>query len=230
VNLGERKPNWLLRGLIGLSLCIHLLLFLHVYGVYTPKALSYIELTIQDPSRPFSRSIPRPRAKPKTLPDQQIPEKVETVRPLIPRPETPKTQPSERAEPESLVEAIPMPDVPATPKLDVTHWNPADLTQNVSDYRKPSNYFDMVRFQVERHKQYPDSARLRQIEGHVVIRFVITPEGAVRTLRVAKPSGSLDLDEAALRAVRDAAPFPKPPARLFGREVSLELTMVFELT
>ncbi|MDY6952377.1 MAG: energy transducer TonB, partial [Thermodesulfobacteriota bacterium] len=92
------------------------------------------------------------------------------------------------------------------------------------------SYFDMVRFQVERHKQYPDTARLRQIEGQVVIRFVITPKGEVQALRLARASGCCDLDDAALRAVQDAAPFPKPPRRLFGSEVSLELTMVFELT
>jgi protein TonB len=49
-------------------------------------------------------------------------------------------------------------------------------------------------------------------------------------LRLARASGCCDLDDAALRAVQDAAPFPKPPRRLFGSEVALELTMVFELT
>lgn len=226
----ERRPNWLLRSLIILSACLHLVLFVHVSGIYTPKALSYIELTIQDASRPFSRSIPRPRLRPKDLPEEQNIEKLNVTQPVIPRLKLPKMEPVERAEPESLVEAVAMPEIPASPTLDVAHYNPADLTQNVSDYRRPSNYFDMVRFRVERHKQYPDTARLHQIEGHVVIRFVVTQDGGVRALRVVKPSGSLELDKAALRAVRAASPFPKPPQRLFGSEVSLELTMVFELT
>jgi len=38
------------------------------------------------------------------------------------------------------------------------------------------------------------------------------------------------LDIAALKAVKDAAPFPKPPSRFFKGEIPLELTVVFELT
>jgi protein TonB len=139
-------------------------------------------------------------------------------------------EPVERAEPESLVEAIATPNMPAMPRLNIAEWKPMDLTQSAAAYATSHSYFDMVRFQVERHKQYPDTARLRQIEGQVVIRFVITPEGEVQALRLARASGCCDLDDAALRAVQDAAPFPKPPRRLFGSEVALELTMVFELT
>jgi len=41
----EKRPNWLLRGLIGVSLAIHIVIFLHISGLYNSKALSYIELT-----------------------------------------------------------------------------------------------------------------------------------------------------------------------------------------
>lgn len=228
--MSKKRPNWLLRSLIGFSLCIHLVLFVHVSGIYTSKALSYIELTVQDLSKPFSRSIPRPRQKPKRLPDQQVLKTVKATRPVIPQLKPIRMEPVEKAEPDSLVEAVAMPEIPATPRLDVARWNPADLTQNVLDYATSHSYYDMVRFQVERHKQYPAAARQQQIEGQVVIRFVITPEGGVRALRLAKASGCCDLDDAALRAVRDAAPFPRPPRQLFRGEIPLELTMVFELT
>ena len=228
--MSKRRPNWLLRSLIGFSSCVHLLLFLHVSGIYTSNALSYIELSVQDLAKPYARSIPRPRLRPKDMPEEQNIEKLKLTQPVIPRLTPPEMEPVERAAPDSLVEAVAMPEIPAPPRLDVAHWNPADLTQNSLDYATSHSYFDMVRFQVERCKQYPDTARLRQIEGQVVIRFVITPEGGVRSLKVAGASGCCDLDDAALRAVRDAAPFPTPPRRLFGSEVSLELTMVFELT
>ncbi|MDY6836382.1 MAG: energy transducer TonB [Thermodesulfobacteriota bacterium] len=228
--MSNRKPNWLLRSLIGFSACIHLLLFLHVSGIYTSNALSYIELTVEDLSKPFSRSIPRPRHRPKTPPEQQDIKRLQATQPVIPRLKPPKMEPVERAEPESLVEPIATPNIPAMPKLDVASWDPVDLTQNAVDYATSRSYFDMVRFQVERHKQYPDTARLRQIEGEVVIRFVITPKGEVQALTLAKASGCCALDDAALRAVRDAAPFPKPPRQLFRGEIPLELTMVFELT
>ncbi|MDY6955132.1 MAG: hypothetical protein SWE60_26820, partial [Thermodesulfobacteriota bacterium] len=173
--MSKRRPNWLLRSLIAFSSCVHLLLFLHVSGIYTSNALSYIELTVQDLTKPYARSIPRPRLRPKDLPEEQNIEKLKLTQPVIPRLTPPKMEPVERAEPESLVEAVAMPEIPAMPKLDVARWDPADLTQNSLEYATSHSYFDMVRFQVERHKQYPDTARLRQIEGQVVIRFVITP-------------------------------------------------------
>jgi protein TonB len=64
----------------------------------------------------------------------------------------------------------------------------------------------------------------------VVIRFVITAEGDVRELQVAKSSNQEVLDTAALRAVKNAAPFPKPPRHLFEGDIPLEITVVFELT
>ena len=38
------------------------------------------------------------------------------------------------------------------------------------------------------------------------------------------------LNAAAIDAVRQAAPFPRPPANLFKGDLALELTIVFELT
>ena len=84
--------------------------------------------------------------------------------------------------------------------------------------------------EIERHKKYPDAARTRHIEGRVTIRFVITPEGDARVVEVANTSGHKALDTAALKAVKAAAPFPRPPMRLFNGEVPLELAIVFELT
>jgi protein TonB len=88
----------------------------------------------------------------------------------------------------------------------------------------------MVRLKIERHKKYPDSARIRQIEGSVTVCFVITPEGDIKSAEVVRTSGNRALDGAALMAVKDAVPFPKAPASLFKGDIPLELTIVFELT
>jgi protein TonB len=228
--VSKRRPNWLLRGLIALSVCIHFMLFLHVSGIYRSRALSYIELTVHNMSGPPARSIPRPRLRPKNVPEEQYTERLKATQPVMPELKPLKMEPVEKVQPDSLVEGITVPDVPAMPGLDVARWSPADLTGGAVDAAESHSYYDMVRFQVERHKQYPDAAREQQIEGKVVIQFVITPEGGVRALKVSKASGCCDLDDAALRAVQDAVPFPRPPRRLFGGEIPLELTMVFELT
>jgi len=133
--------------------------------------------------------------------------------------------------PDGLVEGIAMPDIPDTPGLAMADWAPGALVDDAGgDFATAQNYLEMVRLKIERHKKYPDLARVRNIEGRVTIRFVITPDGAVRQLEITRHSRNKDLDAAALRAVQAAAPFSKPPRRFFEGEIPLELTIVFELT
>ncbi|MCD4715820.1 MAG: energy transducer TonB, partial [Desulfobacterales bacterium] len=60
--------------------------------------------------------------------------------------------------------------------------------------------------------------------------FVITPEGDIKGSKILKTSGHDHLDEAALTAVKLSAPFPKPPKQFFKGEITLAITVVFELT
>jgi len=211
-----------LRGLIGVSLAIHIVIFLHISGLYNSKALSYIELTMQNISRPSARAIPRPRQRSRPPKPRDV-KKLKVF-------QCQKMEPAEKNLPDSLVESISMPDIP-TSGLKIADWSPGTLV-TYGDYMTAQSYLEMVRLKIERHKKYPDIARIKNIEGSVVVRFVITPEGGVGVceLEVAKGSRNNALDLAALRAVQDAAPFPKPPRRLFKGAIPLELTIVFELT
>ncbi len=47
--------------------------------------------------------------------------------------------------------------------------------------------------------------------GTAVIRFAIAPSGALQSVSIAQSSGSAGLDQAALKVVSRAAPFPAPP-------------------
>ncbi len=220
--MSERKPNWLLRSLLGVSLGIHLIIFMHIAGIYRSNALTYIELTLQDMSKPPARSIPRPRHRPKTPPPTDV-KRLKITQRHIPSFKPIKIEPAEKDLPDSLVEGISMPDIAPTSGLNIADWSPDGLETS-------SSYLDMVRLKIEQHKSYPDTAKARQIEGSVTIRFIITPEGGVRAVEIAKTSRHMVLDTAALRAVQAAAPFPRPPRHLFKGEIPLELTIVFELT
>jgi protein TonB len=59
-----------------------------------------------------------------------------------------------------------------------------------------------------RFKRYPNEARDRNIVGVAVVRFTLSPGGAVLAVALARSSGAPMLDEAALAMVRRAAPFP----------------------
>ena len=220
--MSKRKPNWLLRSLVGVSLGIHLVIFMHIAGIYRSNALSFIELTLQDMSKPGVRSIPRPRQRPKAPQPVDV-KSLKITQRRIPSFKPMKIEPAEKDLPDSLVEGISTPDIAATPSLNIADWSPEGLETS-------SSYLEMVRLKIERHKEYPPTARTRQIEGSVTIQFVITPDGGVRAVGIAKTSRHMVLDKAALRAVETAAPFPKPPRHFFKGEIPLELTIVFELT
>ena len=80
-----------------------------------------------------------------------------------------------------------------------------------------ADYRNRIRLAVDGHKHYPRMARRLGLEGRVVLGFTILADGRLAGLRVVQSSGSELLDEAALEAVREAAPFPPFPPGL-GRE------------
>ncbi|MCX7384863.1 MAG: energy transducer TonB [Alphaproteobacteria bacterium] len=57
---------------------------------------------------------------------------------------------------------------------------------------------------VQAHKSYPQSARLRGIEGTVTVRFTVARTGAVTDVAITGPSGALALDEAVRRMLEGA--------------------------
>ena len=226
----ERRPNWLLRSLIMVSLAIHMVIFMHITGLYNSKMLTYIELTLKDVSKPPTRSIPRPRHRPKPPDRVQVVKRLKVIQRPIPYFKPLEVEPAERNLPDSLVERISMPDIANYQSLNITEWSPPEALVAESDYVTSNSYMEIIRLMIEKHKRYPDKARIRQIEGSVTIRFLITSEGDVSATEVVKTSRYRVLDTAALKAVKDATPFPKPPKRFFKGEVPLEITIVFELT
>jgi periplasmic protein TonB len=228
--MSKTKPNWLFRVLVCISLGIHVVLFMHISGIYRSHALTYIELTLKDISKPPARSIPRPRLRPKKPRLVQEVKRLKITRRPIPMLKPIKPEPVTRDLPDSLVERISMPEMPAVSGLNLADWTPVKTEEVSDEYTTSNSYLEMVRLKIERHKKYPDIARTRQIEGRVTIRFVITPEGDIKGSKILKTSGHDHLDEAALTAVKLSAPFPKPPRQFFKGDITLAITVVFELT
>lgn len=225
-----KRSNWLLYGLVGISLGIHLVIFMHIAQLYRSDAVTYIELTLQDVTKHPKRAIPRPHYRPRTPDQYQDKKRLKITQRPIPSLKPIQMEPVEMDLPKGLVEKIGMPAIPDVLRLDIADWGPGELDRASEEYTSPKGYLEMVRLRIESHKRYPDIARIRQREGRVTIRFIITPEGHIMTPKVVKTSRYKVLDIAALKAVKDAAPFPKPPSRFFKGEIPLELTVVFELT
>ncbi len=58
---------------------------------------------------------------------------------------------------------------------------------------------------------YPDAARLRHLHGSLILSVVIGSDGRVRGVTINRSSGYRVLDDAAIRIVHLAAPFPPIP-------------------
>jgi len=98
-----------------------------------------------------------------------------------------------------------------------------------SDEISAKAYFNAMRLMIEKNKHYPQMARRRNQEGSVRVRFLIDKSGNVNSLEIIKKSHYASLDQAALEAVRRAAPFSKPPASISRNALKLELTINFKL-
>jgi len=69
-----------------------------------------------------------------------------------------------------------------------------------------------LRDEIQRGIAYPAAARRMGWEGTAVVAFVIRADGSVRDVRIVQGSGRAVLDRSAIEAVRNASPFPRPPA------------------
>ena len=226
-SVSKSKPNWLLRGLIGISIGMHFVIFMHVSGLYRSHLFTRIELTLEDTSEPRQRSIPRPKHRPKA---PELPQEVKRLvvkRNPIPDFRPMKIEPAENHLPDTLVEPISRTEIPKVTGLTLSDWQPGELT---SDYETSDNYMEMIRLRIERFKRYPHPAKARHMEGMTTLRFAITREGKLKGLELIKSSRHRILDKAALGAVYDAAPFPPPPDSISSGDLTLEITIVFELT
>ena len=74
-----------------------------------------------------------------------------------------------------------------------------------------TNYKGRLVAHLARNKYYPQAARQKNIRGRVLIRFSILSSGRVTAVRIIKSSGHKILDQAALRTIKRASPFPRLP-------------------
>jgi len=90
----------------------------------------------------------------------------------------------------------------------------------------------MVLRKIEAAKRYPTRARKRGIEGDVVVRFTIAPNGMVEQARVTSDSRCHTwLKDAAIKTVRRGAPYlPLPPLFKGGAGETMSVKISFNLS
>jgi len=86
-----------------------------------------------------------------------------------------------------------------------------------------------VRQRIAEAKYYPRVARRRGMEGQPVIAFTLDKQGRLQKVDLARTSGYTLLDQAALEAVQNGAPYPEIPAPLKMDSIQLKLPISFIL-
>jgi len=90
-----------------------------------------------------------------------------------------------------------------------------------------SEYLREIRAKIKRAQRYPPTVR-QTVDGTTKVRFTVRRDGSLVDFEVVESSGSNTLDNAALDAIRNAAPFPAFPEGQNAQQVRLEIPISFE--
>ena len=170
------------------------------------------------PVEPVSEAIPEPLPEPEPAPEPApLPKPLALPRPAT-KPPLPRVAPPPARNPAPRQQAAAPPRAvaapPATPARERTGT---------------ANYTAVLLSWLERYRQYPRLARLKRIEGTVILSLTLSRSGSLKAISVKKGSGQSVLDDAAVDMARRADPFPPLPATFAHDRIEFVVPVVFAL-
>lgn len=201
-------------------------------------------MTVEEPE-----PAPEPVAEPEPVAKETVPDPI--VKPEPPKPEKPKeikkekpkekkkdkpkkekTQPKEKPLANKALEKGDR-NVNSEAKITATATSLGKATVNNPNLVSKSAgsdvnnaYMGALRREIERHRRYPQRAKMMRKQGVVTISFSIANDGALLNASVQKSSGNADLDNAALSAVKNAKSIgPKPAGLASSMSVPINFTI-----
>ena len=85
-----------------------------------------------------------------------------------------------------------------------------------ADVPAMSSYLEAVRQQILSHQHYPMIARKKGLQGIVEVRVFLNDQGGVLKKELISPGKMPILEDAALVAIDESLPFPRPPVKISG--------------
>ena len=92
---------------------------------------------------------------------------------------------------------------------------------------KYASYFSRIKQQIQRVWVYPSQGIKRTLSGELTLKFEISKDGNLLSLRLINSSGSNILDANAVKAVRGAAPYYPFPKIITKKKLSILATFVY---
>ncbi|MCK4719353.1 energy transducer TonB [bacterium] len=93
-----------------------------------------------------------------------------------------------------------------------------------------ADYAASVKNKIRNSKQYPEISHRLGETGTVEVNFTLASTGELTLVSISTSSGFDHLDNAAIDAVRNAAPFEPIPPETERETLSMSITLVFELS
>ena len=230
----KKSPNLLLCGFVIISLGIHILIFLHVTGIYESRAISYIELSMHQISKPNVREIPKPRIREKE-PEVSSIKTVQVKKCSVPRIKIDAVQNYKTDHSYERISLPQLPDHMDSAGFFLPDFNTPNqvadgkIHEEHIEFTTAKEYFEMLNLRIHSVKKYPESAKSRHLEGRVKVQFVLSKDGILSDIKIIKSSRHRNLDEAAVEAIKKASPFPRPPTFIFKTPVTLRINILLEL-
>jgi protein TonB len=162
----------------------------------------------EKPKPPKPKDVPKPAPKP--TPKQPAKQTVQTEPDAVPEAVSDERNSVEETADSGSVEASEgTPQETSTP-VGSAGGGAEESAEGIRAYMGKN--FSYIQKRVARYTVYPPRAKRTGIKGKLTVSFIINLDGTVSDVAIAKSSGHAVLDDAGIAAVKDAAPFPTPPA------------------
>ncbi len=235
----NKDTKRLLCWLILVSLLIHIPIYLHMNGLLTTEVLQYIDLTVRSGEDITSRK----RLRPPPIVKKRGKATNATASLMTPI-QVPESNHLYNAGDTPVSASLPntgIAPLPSMSKMNVASYTDDSSFEKIGSGASLSSiglggggggltredYIEMVRLKVERHNKSPmDSTRTG---GVVTVQFVINLDGTIQQLHILIPSQKEVFNNQALKAVRESAPFKKPPPSIFSGPVPIKIDFYFRL-
>lgn len=198
------------------------------------KASSPVPPATDSQASTVPESSPTPPATPQTLPKPPDGSTALSTPQAVPLPK-PETSPSPASSPSESPEAIPAPAPAAESGFDGAGLSGAPRASEVSPDQVSiaaardqamGAYQQSVNLQIEQNWQEVSVTSSRQ----ATVRFVIDRSGNVVNVELVQSSGLAATDEAAIAAIRAAAPFNPLPDLYEAETLAIRFTFNYEVT
>jgi protein TonB len=188
-----------------------------------------VEAVPVEPVIPEAVAIEPPKPVEKR-PREPLPVPPKVVRPAPPPP--PKPVETAAVDPAPAMHMPPPAVAGAQGKAgtkDAKETGSGDNSQGGGQAGAAADYMSVLQAWLEKHKEYPRSARLRRIEGAVLLYFAIDRDGRLLAYRIERSSGHPMLDKETIAMITRAQPLPPIPNDMSRDRLEVVVPVQFSL-